>query len=605
MTSLFNLASIKTKASIDFRKFQSAEILFQIIYTNKLNNVKTILIVRDFKKNKNSTTNPEFLIIGYFQEELIPVNKEESIKTLELLLNYSEYELLKVGLNLDSINQAANFLKEIEIKEDLAYYKLSSNIFALIRKKGEIKNLWNVELCSKYGIKLEFESFYFIGTKSGNDRIIFNILINTLNHEKINKIHLLEDFYINIDKGKGFRKEYTAVCIKIEKDEKLIKFYFSSFVNFLQKSIMGFVAASVKPQNLMYLILRSAGLNDENINIEGFNKTVEATYSVSILIKNLVIRNPFGLGLVRFYPPKNEYEIFNNFSEQLKKELEGLEEKYCWAVVHVKSNNLFDAYRLGRKIILRSIDFLSSVIRDDYIFNFYCIDSSISYWNRDHATPELIVSTITNINNNLSNENVTIDFQNILEPNYLDINCDILKKIKQITWAESLLLEDIKFGDDIWLLMSSLKWLRKSWYADDINDKVIYIDMAIEFMINGEKVTPIYNDEIKEQIKQKLNEIKCLKCNDVDRILSRISDPSFKIKLHSMIDRLKIQISKNDLILLEKIRYERNEIIHGRRECDMDELEISLAINIVCMMVVKKLYSLKDCQQDEYISRSV
>lgn len=593
MTSVFNLASITTKASVNFRKFQSAEIIFHVIYTNKLNNIKTILILRDLKKNKDSTTNPEFLIIGYFGDELVPVNKEESIKTLELLLSYSKSELLNIGLNLDSIIQASDFLKKVGIKEDLAYYELSSNIFALIRQKGEIKNLWNLELYSKYGIKLKFESFYFIGTKGSNDHILFNILINNLGYKETSKIHLLEDFYINIDIGKGFRKEYTAVCTKIEKDEKFIKFYFSSLMNSLQKSIMGFVTAKVKPHNLMYLILRSAGLKDENINIEGFNKTVEATYSVSILIKNLVIEKPFGLGLIKFYPPENQYEIFDNFSEQLKRELENLDEKYCWAIVHVKSNNLFDAYRLGREIILQSIDILSSVVRDDYIFDFYCIDNIISYWNRDHATPELIVSTIANINNNLSNENVTINFQNIFEPSYLDINCYILKKIKQITWAELLLLKDIRMDDDIWSLMSSLKWLRRSWHADNINDKVIYISIAMEFMITGEQVAPVYGDKIMEQIKQKLNEIKC---PNIDRILSFIKEPSFKMKLHSMIDRLNIQVSENDLILLKKIRDERNKIIHGSRECDIDDLEIALANNIVCMMVIKKLYSLRDCQ---------
>jgi len=397
-----------------------------------------------------------------------------------------------------------------------------------------------------------------------------------------------------VDTGKGLKKEYTAVCAKIEKDEKFVRFYFSSHVSSLQKSIMGFVTAKVKPHNLMYLILRSAGLKDESINIEGFDKTVEATYSVSILIKNLVIKKQFGLGLIRFYPPENQYEILDNSSEQLKRELENLNKKYCWAVAHVKSNNLFDAYRLGREIVLNSIDILSSVVRDDCVFDFYCVGNNTSYWNRDYATPELIVSTIANINNNLSNENVTIDFRNIFEPSYLDVNYHILEKIKQITWAESLLLKDIKKDNKIWSLMSSLKWLRRSWHADNINDKVIYIGMAIEFMINDEKVAPIYNKDNIKEIKQKLNEIKFLKDPDIDRILSRITEPSFKLKMYSMIDRLKIQISKNDLILLEKIRDERNDIIHGRRECDIDELKISLAINIICMMVVKKLYSLSD-----------
>ncbi|GAG69027.1 unnamed protein product, partial [marine sediment metagenome] len=134
MTSLFNSASITTKVFVNFRKFQSAEIIFQIIYAHELNNIKTIFVLRDLKKIKQSKVNPEFLIIGYFGEELMPVNKEESTKTLELLLNYSESELLNIGLNLDSIIQATDFLKKVEIKEDLVYYELSSNIFALIRQ---------------------------------------------------------------------------------------------------------------------------------------------------------------------------------------------------------------------------------------------------------------------------------------------------------------------------------------------------------------------------------------------------------------------------------------------------------------------------------------
>ena len=594
MTSLFNLASITTKVSVQFRKFQSAEIIFHIIYTHEINSIKTIFVLRDLKKIKDSTINPEFLIIGYFKEDLVPVNREESIKTLELLLSYSSSELLNIGLDTDRIIQSIDFLQKIKITENLAYYELSSNIFALIRQEGEIRNPWGIEIRSKHEIKLKFESFYFIGSKGSNDHILFNMLINNLSYNEISKIHLLEDFYINIDTGEGFRKEYTAVCIKIEKNEEIIKFYFSSFIITLEKTTMGFLeAAKAKPHNLMYLMLRSAGLKEENINIDGFKKTEEITYSVAILIKNLVIKEPFGLGLINFYPPENQHEIFNNFSEKLKGNLENLNEKYCWAIVHVKSNNLFDAYRLGRKNILQSIDILSSIVRDDYIFDFYSIGNSISNWNRDHATPELIVSTIANIYNNLSSENVTIDFQNIFEPNYLVINCDILKKFKQIKWAELLLIEDKGINDDVWSLMSSLKWLRRSWYADNIDDKVIYNNIAMEFMIAGEQVATIYEEKILEQIKEKLNEIKC---PDINRILSFIKEPSFKMKLDSMIDRLNIPVSENDLILLKKIRNERNKIIHGSREGDVDDLEIASANNIACMMVIKKLYSLKDKQ---------
>lgn len=598
MTSSFNLASITTKVSVQFRKFQSAEIIFHIIYTNEINSIKTIFVLRDFKKIKDNTLNPEFLIIGYFKEDLVPVNREESIKTLELLLSYSSSELLNIGLDTDRIIQSIDFLQKIKITENLAYYELSSNIFALIRQEGEIKNPWNIEISSKHEIKLKFESFYFIGSRVSNDHIILTVLINNLNDQEINKIHLLEDFYISINKGEGFEKEYLAVCTKLEKNNKNIKFYFSSYVNNLKKSIMGFMeAAKINPLKLMHLILRSAGFEEENINIEKLKKDKNSNYAVTVLIKNLKINEQFGIGLVIFYPSESEHKIFQDFSSKLKKEIENIDKKYCWARVHVKSNNLFDAFKLGKRAILQSVDILSNIVRSDYIFNFYSVDDGISNWDRDHATPKIEVTTITNIHNNISNENITMDFQNIFEPNFLTMNCNILEKIKKIRWLELFLIDDEKITSAVKILMNSIKWLNRSWYADNIDDKVIYNSIAMEFMIAGQKVNIPDEEKIFNQIKEKLNEIDCHdKDKIINRILSYIKEPSFKMKLDFMANQLKIPVSDNDLDLLDKIRQERNELFHGRRECEINDLDMAIANNIVFMMVIKKLYSLRASQ---------
>jgi hypothetical protein len=595
MKSLFNLASITTKVSVQFRKFKSAEIIFHIIYTHEINNIKTILVLRDQKKIKDSTMNPEFLIVGHFKEDLIPINREESIKTLELLLSYSNSELLNIGLDTDRIIQSIDFLQQLKITENLAYYNLSSSIFALIRQEGEIKNPWNIEIHSKHEIKLKIESFYFIGSRASNDHIIFTVLTKNLNDQEINKIHLQEDFYINVDKGEGFEREYLAVCTKLEKNNKNIKFYFSSYVNNLRKSIMGFMeAAKINPLKLMHLILRSAGFEEENINIEKLEKGKNSNYAVTVLIKNLKIKEKFGIGLVSFYPSESESKIFQDFSSKLKKEIESIDEKYCWARVNVESNTLFNAYKLGKRTILQSVDILSNIVKSDYIFNFYSEDNGISNWDRDHATPKIEVTTISNIHDNLSNENVTMDFQNIFEPNFLTLDCNILEKIQKIRWLELLLIDREKMTSAVKLLMNSIKWLNRSWYADNMDDKVIYNSIAMEFMVAGQKVTIPDEERIFEQIKEKLNEINCQdKKKIINRILSYIKEPSFKMKLDSMATQLKIPVSDNDLDLLDKIRQERNELFHGRRECEINDLDMAIANNIVFMMVIKKLYILR------------
>jgi len=598
MTDLFNLASIKTEISINFRKFNLSEIIFNIIYTEEPHNVKTIFVLRN--KTIEGEKNYEFLIVGFLEGEIVPVNEEGTKKALSLLLNYSDSDLKNIGLSKDNIINAIDYLGRMKKIDDLVYAQLFSNIFVLFNPNEEIRNTWGLKISSIHDTTIKFKSFDFIGTKGGsNDYITFTSLFDSLDYDVFKKIHLLEDFYIFVDRGKGFEKEYTAICTKIERIREFVKFYFSSWASGLQKSEINFLNAKITtPFNLMYLILKSSGIKLESINVEGFKKPEESNYSVTILVENLVLKEQLGLGLVKFCPPESQHEIFNDFPDVLRKKIVNLNKKYCWATVALKSDNLSNAYNQGRRKILQAIDLLSSIVRDDYLFDFYSLDNSITNWDRDNATPNLTVTTIANLYNNFTGENVTIDFQNILEPTYLIINRKVIEKVQKIKWADLILINGFEENKSILSLINSLKWLRRSWYADSIEDKVIYNNIAVEFMISDEKVSSKYGKEILEKIEEKLSKINFtdedMKEEIKNKVIKSLKDVNYQMKLDSLVKRLNIPVIETDLDLLKKVRDERNKIIHGSRECKIDDLEMSLANNIICMMVIRKLYSLKD-----------
>src|SRR5699024_10871089 len=101
-------------------------------------------------------------------------------------------------------------------------------------------------------------------------------------------------------------------------------------------------------------------------------------------------------------------------------------------------------------------------------------------------------------------------------------------------------------------LFNALKWLNRSWKVSDIEDKVIYTNISMEFLVDNVKTDPFIPKEIVTEFKRELKQL--LKDNEIydeenankikQKSLGMLSDPPIKIKIQSLIKQLEVPITK-------------------------------------------------------------
>lgn len=56
-------------------------------------------------------------------------------------------------------------------------------------------------------------------------------------------------------------------------------------------------------------------------------------------------------------------------------------------------------------------------------------------------------------------------------------------------------------------LFNALKWLNRSWKAEDLEDKVIYTNISMEFLVDKIETDPFLPDEIIREFKKLLKQL--------------------------------------------------------------------------------------------------
>lgn len=139
--------------------------------------------------------------------------------------------------------------------------------------------------------------------------------------------------------------------------------------------------------------------------------------------------------------------------------------------------------------------------------------------------------------------------------------------------------------------------------------------MALEFIVNGEKGSNIFDEyaqkfslqKITKKRRQELisgvyekakiesiegfSEENLADLNESVRkmIQSKLNESSFGTKLDSLINRLTIPISEDEKELLKKARSIRNELIHGIDMSAISTLEIKKLCGITSRVLIYKL----------------
>lgn len=374
---------------------------------------------------------------------------------------------------------------------------------------------------------------------------------------------------------------------------------------------MGLVSAhDFRATDLMYLIARMAGVQSDRIKIEGFTGKEVNIFTVIFLINNFMLDRNFSVANIDFILgwPTTELSFFNQYPKQLT--------KLHWSAdsvtgrVHVSAANLYDAYLIASEEIEKALDIISHYSRSDNLFVNYSNLSVPNNWDMFLSVPIISRSDFALIINETIGSHILLDWATNREPRVLKDQM-LIDTIEQ----NALIYEEaIFYGQEpnktdlekqIKALMRSLRWLRRGWESDVIEDKIIYYTIALEFAVVGVKPHPFMLENERHSIIEsacttyqrncqniKGNELK----NKISALTQKISNALTNIPVMTQIkyaiEQLQIPISQDEIILLRKLREQRNKIVHGGTEKSLSTRELTAAHGIISKLVAARMANL-------------
>ena len=517
-----------------------------------------------------------------------------------------EYGFIPIDCN--NLNEILSLLNKIPLKNEIR------SIISSIPKDKEYKveKLQTIELTNRFfcninNITTEFPNSdtsliifeeYKLCPKLMSffcyDDLRFNLYaeINEYEQVEISKWHILSGLKLYVNEE--FEGEYypekvwfndQIVCISAQTMESAI--LSSSNVSELKYS-------GATPYQLIDFMMSIAGLNDRVSYPKGYEKNF-MWYTVIIPVRRLEINSEFGVGCVRFINGENLNQSIIDFSE-------GDFTTYkTFAIVHVNEHRIYNAYQKGSGQIQRSLDFLMNISRDDSLFSnhSYCkqpINRSIQYYDT-----RVELSDWVYIEAPSTSEKLICNYADYNSPSALSISDDIIKSLNDSQKAELLMIKISNKKDKrITPLFDSLKWVRKAWDSTDTDDQIINAIIALEFIVAGEKGVPLLENGKLELI---LNDFEssirehysiCEETSELvnkskEKLKNSFSETPFMIKLSSLIERLKIPISKHEMQLIVKARKKRNLIMHGKESAILSNQEIKQLCETVSVIAFYKM----------------
>ncbi|PEP14037.1 hypothetical protein [Bacillus wiedmannii] len=578
--------------SIPYNEFDNNDLILSMLYSKE-----TIILNYLVFKQKNKE---KYMICGFdfIKGSIIPVEIRNIGNVLRSLRDFLNSEYNTINIVIESIDEIVEQFEKRKVKRGFDTYKTLSILTSTQRNiiSGSCEAYSNDEL-------IRPRKSLLISSRSGLifGEFEFESYANIV--QDLKKIHLSDDLIIRY-RINGNSMELAGAIYELKKGTDGITLILSSFIHELSKKKLDFLSfQGSDPHSLVHAILRPTGMLKEQINIEGFGEKY-VPYLVLLPIEDLLLNNPeFGLGDVTIITREEAFDRYKGFEEKCNHNL--LNQFNTFAQTIVESDNAYDAYLLGRKKVQDAIDMIILMAKNERVFSFYNIGDEPNEWNRLRLHQNPKCSSLYYLENIIGLENMVGDFKNTWVSNSLSVDSKFEKMFRELEWFEEILYKK-QAGEYSILdkqLFNALKWLNRSWKAEDIEDKVIYTNISMEFLVNKVETEPFLPDEIIGEFKQLLKQLLKEK-SDIfteeysrkikDKSFCKLNDPPLKIKVQTLIRRLDIPITDEDFSRLWKVRDYRNDLVHGKDKLQIDPGNVLVANILLGEFIVYRLRSMED-----------
>lgn len=373
------------------------------------------------------------------------------------------------------------------------------------------------------------------------------------------------------------------------------------------------------PFSVMEFIVNHADSDVNGIIYPNCEQKIIHNYIVVGVLKNLEVKiEDCVIGNVRIGNIIDTSEKFRELVSDLG------EECITFVWVNVKADSLYNAFSLGKKLLVAATDFLSFMMKNDMYADWFGVAGINNSWDVRSHYPKINLSSLFYIENCILGESITLTDENLKVPAAIKLDANA-EGMFDYEWIENFFRKLETENKKILRLQYALKWIVQAWNTDDKYDRVIYCSMALEFIVNGEKGYNIFDEyainagrevftkkerkAIINSIIEKIDvsDIDGLANDDVDalndslkRIINgKLSETSFGTKLDNLINRLDIPISLDERTLLNEARKIRNELIHGINMASVSTLQIKKLCGITSRILMYKLMDALERSEEE------
>lgn len=286
--------------------------------------------------------------------------------------------------------------------------------------------------------------------------------------------------------------------------------------------------------------------------VESDYNTAYRDFIIIVPVKNLILNETLKIGKVEFYQEFSTLDDSFIRNSDIGRDTQDWNGNYPRAKTIVTANQFLPALQEGYSKISTAIDLIA--LRNDLSFPRLEIYGNYEFFNFDYYKflSKVNIPSWVYCRERYTNSFIILN-QDFLRENVLALESRANEYFKIINKLFSNLLNKNTFSQSDKNLLQVLRWLRRAIQNGDKKDKLLDLWTAMEFLISGTKVSPLFCDTEIESIKLLLKSNLTLTTEQQNALLNKINmlnEAPLRAKIEVLEIELKVNFSPEEKELL-------------------------------------------------------
>lgn len=447
-------------------------------------------------------------------------------------------------------------------------------------------------MCEERRIEADAAAIFYMGQD------IFGITCHSNPESSFEGLHYNDDFRLELECSE-MNAGMLGICIDhMVEDGVHYMAYCSEAAYRLKRASMNYLMITdlKQPAQLMEFIIKAAD-PDIPVEIQDYEKQKIGKRFLGVCrIQNIVLKEEEELYI-------GDVTVTREVSlpGKVPKEFQLPKNRGAYMWVKVTAETLHEAYQKSKEMLDCAVGILNLLVKNDSFLPFYEKDKEMLGWRYAFHENIVFVEPGMYLENCDTAESIYFG-GNRIEKNVIRIEPSIQQYLENENELDAMfnLFTD---GEKHHAFLLMLRWFEAGCATDDLDEKIIYLDMALEFAMNGESGISFLESKGVDACAQKdlLNRItESIKEAQLGEELQEgiekqientlVKNTNFLSKLQRFIETEELSMSDGEIELIKKMRKKRNAIAHGKRNVKFSKREAEKVTGIISNVLLAKVH---------------